>query len=82
MDFRRVRRTPNQRTDGSARFLPQIKTKMQPSLDARATISTLDNQMISAIDERDDADDGSLDAIKLVVNTGRGDPAETANGDL
>jgi len=36
----------------------------------------------SALDKRDDADIASLDSIKLVVNAVKGDPAETANGDL
>ena len=62
--------------------LTQFKTKVQPSLDARASIATLEHQMTSALDKRDDADVASLDTIKLVVNAVRGDPAETANGDL
>jgi len=62
--------------------LAQFKTKLQPSLDARANIATLEHQMTSALDKRDDADAASIDAIKLVVNAVKGDPAETANGDL
>lgn len=62
--------------------LTQFKTKIQPSLDARTSITTLEHQMTSALDKRDDADVASLDAIKLVVNAVKGDPAETANGDL
>jgi len=62
--------------------LSAFKTKVQPSLDARTNITTLEHQMTSALDKRDDADAASLDAVKLVVNAVKGDPAETANGDL
>jgi hypothetical protein len=62
--------------------LAQFKAKVQPSIDARTSIATLENQMASALDKRDDADIASLETIGLVVNAVRGDPAETANGDL
>jgi hypothetical protein len=62
--------------------LAQFKAKVQPSLDARTSIATLEHQVTSALDKRDDADIASLDSIKLVVNAVKGDPAETANGDL
>jgi hypothetical protein len=62
--------------------LAQFKTKVQPSLDARATIETLEHQLTAATDQRDDSDAASLDAIKLVVNSVKGDPTETAKGEF
>ena len=62
--------------------LTQFKAKVKPSLDARATIETLEHQITAATDQRDDADVVSLDTIKIVVNAVRGDPAETAKGEF
>lgn len=62
--------------------LTQFKAKVKPSLDARATIESLEGQLIAAADQRDDADAASLDAIKLVVNGVRADPAETGKGEF
>ena len=38
--------------------------------------------VIASAHKRDDADAVSLEAIKMVVAGVKGDPAETANGDL
>jgi hypothetical protein len=62
--------------------LAQFKAKVKPSLDARTSVTTLEHQMTAALDERDDADNDSLEVIKLVVSAVKGDPAETANGEL
>jgi len=62
--------------------LAQFKAKVKPSLDARATLETLDHQNTAASDQRDDADTVSMDTIKLVVSGVKGDPAETAKGEL
>jgi len=55
---------------------------VKPSLDARTTIESLDHQMTAAADQRDDADAVSMDTVKLVVAAVKGDPAETAKGEL
>lgn len=62
--------------------LEQFKTKIQPSLDARASIDTLNNQLIAAADQRDTADIESLKQISFVVNAVKGDPAEGEDGEL
>jgi len=62
--------------------LAQFKAKVKPSLDARASMESLDHQMTAAADQRDDADVASMDAIKIVVAAVKGDPAETAKGEL
>ena len=62
--------------------LTQFKTKVQPSLDARNSIAALEHQTTAALDQRDNADKVSTETIKLVVSAVKGDPAETANGEL
>ena len=62
--------------------LAQFKDKIKPSLDARASISTLENQLLAAQNTRDDADKASLSALLLVVNAVKGDPEEGDNGEL
>lgn len=62
--------------------LAQFTAKIQPSLDARALIDTLNNQLISAADQRDDADEESMRQVLLVVNAVKGDPTEGEDGDL
>ncbi len=62
--------------------LAQFTTKVQPSLDARGQIDTLDNQMTAAMDERDIADVESNKQLLLVVNAVKGDPAEGEDGEL
>lgn len=62
--------------------LAQFKTAVQASLDTRATITTLDHQLVAALDQRDDADKDPLASILLVVNAVKGDPAEGEDGEL
>jgi len=54
--------------------LEQFKTKVKPSLDARQLIIDLNNQLIGATDERDDADKVTMPQVQLVVNAIKGDP--------
>ena len=62
--------------------LDQFRQKVAPSLAARATLARLENETIAALNQRDDADRASLDAVQLVVNAVRGDPAEGEDGEL
>ena len=62
--------------------LDQFKAKMQPSLDARATIAALENQMIAAQDQRDAADDAALATILQVVSGVKADATEGDNSEL
>lgn len=62
--------------------LEQFTAKVQPSLDARAEIDTLDNQLIAAADQRDDADKESMKQVALVVNAVKGDVTEGEDGEL
>jgi hypothetical protein len=62
--------------------LTQFTTKVQPSLDARDAIDTLNNQLIAATDQRDTADIASMKQVLLVVNAVKGDPAEGEDGEL
>jgi hypothetical protein len=62
--------------------LVQFTAKVQPSLDARDAIDTLDNQLIAATDQRDTADVVSMKQVLLVVNAVKGDPAEGEDGEL
>jgi hypothetical protein len=47
---------------------------VQPSLDAREQIITLNEQLTAAQDARDDADKVTNDAVQKVVNGVKGDP--------
>lgn len=62
--------------------LAQYLTLIGPSLTARATIARLENELVAAQNQRDDADKVSLAAQQLVVNAVKGDPDETENGVL
>jgi len=62
--------------------LAQFKAKVQPSFDARKQIATLESQMTSAMDARDNADAVTADANQKVVNGVRGDPNYGDNSDL
>ena len=48
--------------------LAQFTTKVQPSLDARAQLDTLNNQVTAAMDERDLADVESMKQLAFVVS--------------
>jgi hypothetical protein len=54
--------------------LTQFKTKVKPSLDARAAIESLARQLDGARVERDNADVTSLEVATNVVNSAKGDP--------
>lgn len=60
----------------------QFQAKLQPSFSARASIVTLENQILAAQNQRDDADKSSLATIALVVNAVKGDPEEGDDGEL
>ena len=62
--------------------LAQFKTKVKPSFDKRGAITTLENQMTQALDDRDDADGESAAAQQLVVKGVVGDPAYGDDCDL
>jgi hypothetical protein len=62
--------------------LEQFTAKIQPSLDARAALDTLDEQTTAALVERDTADVASNKQILLVVNAVKGDPTEGEDGEL
>ncbi len=62
--------------------LAQFTAKVQPSLDARAQIDTLENQLTAAMDERDTADVETIKQVLLVVNAVKGDPTEGEDGEL
>ena len=62
--------------------LAQCTAKIQPSLDARATIGKLEDQMTAALVERDTADVESVKIILLVVNAVKGDVTEGEDGEL
>jgi len=62
--------------------LAEFTTKVQPSIDARAAIDTLNNQLIAAADQRDTADVESLKQVNFVVNAVKGDPTEGEDGEL
>jgi hypothetical protein len=62
--------------------LEQFTAKVQPSLDERAEIDTLNNKLIAAADRRDDADKESLKQVGLVVNAVKGDVTEGEDGEL
>jgi len=62
--------------------LEQFKTKVQPSLDTRSQLVTLQNQATDSRVQRHQSDGASLDTAQLVVNAVKGDPEEGENGSL
>jgi hypothetical protein len=62
--------------------LDEFTAKVQPSLDARGALDTLNNQVIAVADQRDTADVESNKQVLLVVNAVKGDPAEGEDGEL
>lgn len=54
--------------------LTQFKNKVKPSQDARTVIKSLEGQLASAQNARDDADAESNRVIALVVNAVKGNP--------
>jgi len=62
--------------------LDQFREKTAPSLAARATIARLENELIAAQNQRDDADQASSDIVQLVVDAVKGDTDEGPDGEL
>src|SRR6185312_13722379 len=54
--------------------LAQFKAKVQPSFDERETISTLRNDLLAALDRRDDADKVTSAACQKVIHSVKGHP--------
>ena len=66
----------------AAMSLTQFKNKVKGSLDARAKIAGLESQLTAALNERDDADQASNEALQFVVKAVKGDPVEGEDGEL
>jgi hypothetical protein len=62
--------------------LAQFEAKVKPSFDAREQVAKIENQLAQAINQRDDADEVSLDTVQLVVAGVVGDPTEGPNSPL
>lgn len=62
--------------------LEQFKAKVQPSLDSRSQLTTLQGQTTDSRTQRRQSDSVSNDAMSLVVNAVKGDPDEGENGAL
>lgn len=62
--------------------LSQFEAKVKPSFDAREQVAKIENQLAQAINQRDDADEVSLDTVQLVVAGVVGDPTEGPNSPL
>lgn len=62
--------------------LEQFKAKIQPSFDMRDNIVAIENQLLAAQNQRNDADKRSLDTVTLVINAVKGDVDEGPDGDL
>lgn len=59
-----------------AMTLDEFTAKVQPSFDHRKRLKELETEIAAETDLRDDADAASLDQVKLVVNSVKGDPEE------
>jgi hypothetical protein len=66
----------------SGMTLAQFKAKVQPSIDARVQIDVIENRVIAAQNQRDDADKASIATVQLVVNAVRGDPEDGEDSEL
>lgn len=62
--------------------LPQFKNALKPSLDARELIQEIDVQRAGQQEERDAADEKSLDVLKRFVSAIKADPEEGENSEL
>jgi hypothetical protein len=62
--------------------LAEFKAAVQPSLDARAQMDALTDQMTAALVNRNTADAVTKAKLALVVNAVKGDPAEGEDGEL
>jgi hypothetical protein len=71
---------PNSRFYGMT--CEEFAQKVQPSLDARAELDAIDDRRDATAVRRDDADAGSLDLIKRIVNAIKADPNEGEDGEV
>jgi len=62
--------------------LDQFKTTVQPSIAARELIKDLENQLTHAINQRDAADEVSLEKMQGVVAGVKADPTEGPDSSL
>lgn len=62
--------------------LDQAEAKFQPSFDARQQLSQLENQMGQTINQRDDADEVSMDTVQLIISAVAGDPTQGPDSPL
>lgn len=62
--------------------LEKYRALIAPSLTSRATIARLENELLAAQNQRDDADKVSLAAQQLVIAAIKGDPDEGEDGVL
>jgi len=62
--------------------LAQFQAAVQPSLDARQRIDTLEEEMRQALTDRETADENSLTKAQQVVNGVLADPEEGPNSAL
>ncbi len=62
--------------------LTQFKNKVKDSGDARTKIAGLESQLTAALNERDDADQASNEALQFAVSAVKGDPDEGEDGEL
>jgi hypothetical protein len=62
--------------------LAEFKTKIQPSLDARNKVNSLNDQLTAAQDARDDADKVTTVLVQKVVKGVVGDPNYGDDSDL
>ena len=60
----------------------EFMAAVKPSFDHRARLKELETEMIAEADLRDDADAVSLEQVKLVVNSVKGDKEEGEDGEL
>lgn len=62
--------------------LDQAEAKVKPSFDSRQQIARIENQLAQVINQREDADDASLDTLQLVVAGVLADPTEGSDSAL
>ncbi len=62
--------------------LAQAEAKFQPSFDRRTQISQVENQLGLLINQRDDADDVSMETVQLIISSVAGDPTEGPDSPL
>ena len=68
--------------DFSGMSLRQFQDAVKPSFDARESISTKEDEMTALINQRNDADEASLQKCSQVVSAVKGDPNFGEDSDL